>query len=176
MDVAVPLVAHGRHSIRSCADAVSTGVSHSPPTNSSWPRCWDHVAVAREGARHGGQSSPGEGKASFVARRRRHPGVESAISMRWKVMAWTGCARRAGQASKHRGYLDPRSQPAPTRTLAAATGGVAVPSHARTTLSFGGLAVPILKYPSFPSLGTDSARPESEQENIIRTFGAPMGG
>ncbi len=35
--------------------------------------------VAREGARHGGQPSSGEGKASFVARRRRHPGVESAI-------------------------------------------------------------------------------------------------
>ncbi len=30
-------------------------------------------------------------------------------------------------------------QPAPTWTLAAATGGAAVPSHARTTLSFGGL-------------------------------------
>ncbi len=27
-----------------------------------------------------------------------------------------------------------------------------------------------------PLLGTDPARPDIEQENIIRTFGAPMGG
>ena len=48
--------------------------------------------------------------------------------------------------------------------------------HFRLGYEKSGLAVPHPQYPSFPPLGTDPARPESEQENIIRTFGAPMGG
>ena len=74
--------------------------------------------------------------------------------------SWLGPGAHAGpgRLRTHRGYLDPRSQPAPTRTLAAATGGAAVPSHARTTLSFGGLAVPILNiHPSRPSGRTPHA-------------------
>ena len=67
-----------RRSIRNCAAAVSTGGSTAPPTNSNWPRCWSTSRCPRRGAARRPVRAR-EGTASFVARRQRHPGVESAI-------------------------------------------------------------------------------------------------
>ncbi len=112
------------------------------------PTATDHGAgarrVVREGARHGGQPGAREGKASFVARHRRHPGVESAIHAleshgldRVRTQGRAGFERTVGisilAANLHR-----------LGRLLQQRAGAAVPSHARTTLSFGGLAVPIL--------------------------------
>ena len=107
--------------------------------------------VAREGARHGGQSEARESEASFVARRRQHPGVESADPCVGKPWLGPGAHTWPGRLRTHRGYLDPRRQPASARTVAAATGGTAAPSHARTTLSSSGLAVPILNIHILPA-------------------------
>ena len=86
-----------RRSIRNCADAVSTGGSTAPPTNSNWPRCWSTSRCPRRGAARR-PVEPGKVKhhswrdaGSIRAWNRR--------SMRWKAMAWTGCAHMAGQAS-----------------------------------------------------------------------------
>ena len=76
--------------------------------------------------------------------RRRLPGVESAIH---------ALARHGLGPGAH-------AWPDGVRTRRRRT-------HARTTLSSSGLAVP--QYPSFQPLGTDPVRPEREPENIIRT-------
>ncbi len=97
-------------------------------------------------------------------------------SMRWKVMAWTGCARMAGQAS-NAPWVSRPSQPTCTGSDACCSNGRSGGTIARTHHPIVWRpSRPHPQYPSFPPLGTDSARPESEQENIIRTFGAPMGG
>ena len=98
-----------------------------------------------------------EGKASFVARRRRHPGVESAIHAleshgldRVRTQGREGFERTVGisilAANLHR-----------LGRLLQQRAGAAVPSHA-TTLSFGGLAVSVLNiHPSRPSGRTPHA-------------------
>ncbi len=117
-----------------------------------------------------------EGKASFVARRRRHPGVESAIHALWKVMAWTGCARRAGKAS-NAPWVSRSSQPTCTGSDACCSNGRSGGTIARTTLSFGGLAVPILNiHPSRPSGRTPHAPKASRRTSFALLEPRPMGG
>ena len=150
---------HARHSIRSCADAVSTGGSTAPPTNSSWPRCWSTSRLPAKG-RGTEASRAREGKASFVARRRRHPGVESAKIHaleshgldRVRTQGRAGFERTVGisilAANLHRlGRL--------LQQRAARRGPIARTHH---PIRLAGLAVPILNiHPSRPSGRTPHA-------------------
>ena len=141
VDVAVPLVAACQAQypeLRGCSFDRGQR-STAPPTNSSWPRCWSTSRCPRRGE-HGTEASVSsfrEGKASFVARGSRLRPESAGIrawnrrSMRWKVMAWTGCARRAGQAS-NAPWVSRSSQPTCTDSDACCSNGRRGGTIART--------------------------------------------
>ena len=161
-----------RRSIQSCAAAVSTGGSTAPPTNSNWPRCWSTSRCPRRGE----VRRPAEPRKVQHRSWRAGDGIRAwnRRSMRWKVMAWNGCARMAGKAS-NAPSASRSTQPTCIGWDGCCSNGRRDGTIARTTLSFGGLAVPVLNlHPSRP-LGTDPACPDIEQEHIIHTFGAPVG-
>ena len=157
VDVAVPLVAACQAQYPELRGCSFDRGFHSPANQQQLAAMLEHVALPAKGRGTEGQPSPG--RYSIVR------GATAAASGRGigdpcVGKSWPGPGTHAwpGRLRTHRGYLDPRRQPAPARTLAAATGGAAVPSHARTTLSFGGLAVPILNiHPSRPSGRTPHA-------------------
>ncbi len=172
VDVGVPLVAACQAQYPELRGCSFDRGFHSPANQQQLAAVLEHVALPAKG-RGTEASRAREGKASFVARRRRHPGVESAIHAleshgldRVRTHGRAGFERTVGisilAANLHRlGRL--LQQRAARRSHRTHHPIVWRPSR------------PHPQYPSFPPLGTDPARPESEQENIIRTFGAPMG-
>ena len=151
VDMAVPLVAACPAQYTELRGCSFDRGFHSPANQQQLAAMLEHVALPAKG-RGTEASRARESEASFVARRRQHPGVESAIPCVGKPWLGPGAHTWPGRLRTHRGYLDPRRQPALARTVATATGGTAAPSHARTTLSSSGLAVPILNiHPSRPS-------------------------
>ena len=138
-----------RRRIRNCAAAVSTGGSTAPPTNSNWPRCWSTSRCPRRGAARR-PVEPGKVK--------HHAWCDAGNirawnrpSMRWKAMAWTGCAPMVGQAS-NAPWVSRSSPPTCIGSDACCSNGRRGGTIARTTLSSGGLAVvPVLNvHPSRP--------------------------
>ena len=131
VDVAVPLVAACQAQYPELRGCSFDRGFHSPANQQQLAaRGAGAQRVAREGARHGGQPEPGKVKhrswrdaAGIRAWNRR--------SMRWKVMAWTGCARRAGQAS-NAPWVSRSSQPTCTDSDACCSNGRRGGTIART--------------------------------------------
>ena len=164
VDVAVPLVEACQApylELRGCS--FDRGF-HSPTNQQQLAEMLEHVALPAKG-RGTEASRAREEETAFVARRRRHPGVESAIHAlecrgldRVRIQGREGFERTVGISII-------AANLASARTVAAATCSVAAPSHARTTLSFGGLAA-VPENPPFSPSGRDRYAPTSNRKAL----------
>ena len=148
VDIAVPLVAACQAQYPELRGCSFDRGFHRSANQQQLAAMLEHVALPAKG-RGTEASRARESEASFVARRRQHPGVESAIHAleshgldRVRTHGRAGFERTVGisirAANLHR--------------LGRLLQQRAAPSHARTTLSSSGLAVPILNiHPSRPS-------------------------
>ena len=173
VDVAVPLVVACQAQYPELRGCSFDRGFHSPANQQQLATMLEHVALPAKG-RGTEASRAREGAASFVARRRRHPGVESAIHAleshgleRVRTHGREGFERTVGisilAANLHR--LGPLLQQRAARRYHRTHHPIVWrPSRPRP------------QPPSFPPLGTDPACPDIEQEHIIHTFGAPVGG